>query len=175
MRRALEISNELERDGLIGRHAIIRSVAIIYYAGPISTDDLDICFLHSHSKDEIFSMKPIYDYLKSRGFKPIEFTVLIEGVKVQLIPSIGPLSNEAVSSAKKVTLFGTPARVVGPEYLLAMKLEASRPKDYVHIIHLLDNSREPIDLSIAEKLFSKFGLNDHWNKFLSSTLWKSKR
>ena len=120
-------------------------------------------------------MKPIYDYLASRGIKPIDFTVLIEGVKVQLIPSTGPLSDEAVSSARKVTLFGIPTRVVGPEYLLAMKLEASRPKDYVHIIHLLDNSREPVDLSIAEKLFSKFGLNDRWNKFLSSTLWTSKR
>ena len=174
MKLALETAKEMETLGVIGKHAIIGSVAIIYYAGPISTDDLDICFLHGLRTTQIFSMRAIYEYLQSKGFQPVDFTVLIGGVKVQFIPSTGPLSDEAVSTSTEVTLFGVTTRVITPAYLLAMKLEASRPKDYVHILYLLDNSNEVIDLQRAATLFSKFGLIDKWNKFLSSTLWKPK-
>ena len=174
MKLALDTANEMERLGLIGRHAIIGSVAVIYYSGPISTDDLDICFLHGHTTDQIFSMKTIYEYLQSKGFQPIDFTVLIGGVKVQFMPSTGPLSDEAVSLAKQVTLFGVPTRVVTAEYLLAMKVDASRPKDYTHIVHLLDNSRETIDLTLGETVLAKFGLIDKWNRFLAISMWKPK-
>jgi hypothetical protein len=174
LKLALETAHEMQQVGLIGKHAIIGSVAVIYYAGPISTDDLDICFLHELKAAEIFSMKRIYEYLLSKGFQPVDFTVLIGGVKVQFIPSTSPLSDEAVLSSQEVTLFGVSTRVVTPVYLLAMKLEASRPKDYAHILFLLDNSKEPIDLKRTETILSTFGLVEKWNRFLSSTQWKPK-
>ncbi len=60
------------------------------------------------------------------------------------------------------------------EYLLAMKVDASRPKHYTHIVHLLDNSREKIDLKLAETVLAKFGLIDKWNRFLALSMWKPK-
>jgi hypothetical protein len=169
---ALETANEMEQLGLIGKYAIIGSVAVIYYSGPISTDDLGICFLHGLATDQIFSMKKIYDYLQSKGFQPVDFTVLIGGVKVQFVPSTGRLLDEAVSFSKQVTLFAVSTRVVTAEYLLAMKVDASRPKDYTHIVHLLENSREKIDLKFTETVLAKFGLIDKWNRFLAFSMWK---
>lgn len=174
MKRALETANAMRDSGLIGSYAIVGSIAIIYYASPINTDDLDIFFLHETGPSEIFSMQKIYDYLISHGFEPKDFTVNIEGVKVQFVPSTGALSDEAITTAAQATVFGTETRIATPEYLIAMKLSAGRPKDFAHIAHLLENSRIAVDFKRLETLLSRFQLQQAWNRFLGMGLWASK-
>ena len=172
MKTALETANEMEKLGTIGRYAIAGSVAIIYYASPVDTDDLDIFFLHGLKDAEIFSMEKIYEHLKSRGFFPERFTVTIDGVKVQFVPSTGPLSDEALEAAEEATLFGVQTRVIIPEYLIALKLQAGRSKDFIHIIHLLDTSTRQIDFQALGKILNRFGMSQKWTQFLEKTSWK---
>ena len=56
-----------------------------------------------------------------------------------------------------------------PEYLIALKLVAGRPKDYTHILNLLSNAQ--IDFSKLAEIVSRFDLTDKWNRFLGATLW----
>jgi predicted nucleotidyltransferase len=172
MKTALETANEMERLGIIGRYAIAGSVAIIYYAAPVDTDDLDIFFLHGLKSTEVFSMASIYKHLLTKGFVPERFTVIIDGVKVQFVPSTGPLSDEALEAAEEVTVFGVKTRVIVPEYLIALKLQAGRPKDFLHVIHLLDTSRRTIDLRRLEEIVAKHGMSDKWTQFQEKTSWK---
>lgn len=171
MKRALETITEMENAGVIGRHAIVGSVALIYYAEPVDTQDVDIFFLHSLAANEIFSMEKIYEYLGSRGFQPQDFTVVIGGVRVQLVPSTGKLSDEAINTAKKVILFEVETRVATPEYLIALKLVASRPKDFVHILHLLSTTNTPINFDLLGELIDRFDLRKRWDRFLEISQW----
>lgn len=172
MKTALETANEMEGLGIIGRYAIAGSVAIIYYATPVDTDDLDIFFLHDLGENMIFSMEKIYKQLISKGFTPEKFTVIIDGVKVQFVPSTGPLSDEALGAAEEVTVFGVKTRVIIPEYMIALKLHAGRPKDFAHMIHLLDTSRREIDFHKLEGIVKKHGISHKWAHFLEITSWK---
>ena len=172
MKTALETANEMERLGLIGKYAIAGSVAVIYFATPVDTDDLDIFFLHGLRVNEIFSMQQIYEHLKSKGFLPERFTVMMDGVKVQFVPSTGELSNEALEKAEVVTLFGVTTRVIIPEYLIALKLIAGRSKDFIHIIHLMDTSRRQIDFGLLDEILERFGMKERWLQFLERSSWK---
>lgn len=172
MKIALETANEMEKLGIIGKYAIAGSVAVIYYAEPIDTEDLDLFFLHQAGVSEIFSMEPIYDYFRKRSLEISDFTVMIGGVRVQFVPSTGPLSDEAIETSRSVSLFGAATRVIGPEYLIVLKLTAGRGKDLTHIMHLLETTSEKIDYDLLEQLVSRFGLADIWKRFLGMTLWK---
>ena len=172
MKTALETANEMEQLGIIGTYAIAGSVAIIYYASPVDTDDLDIFFRHGLGSEQIFSMEQIYKHLLSKGFVPERFTVMIDGVKVQFVPSTGPLSDEALEAAEVVSLFGVQTRVITPEYLIALKLDAGRPKDFIHIIHLLDTSIREIDFQKLEEILARSGMSAKWTQFVEKTSWK---
>jgi hypothetical protein len=172
MKIALQTANEMEASGLIGKYSIAGSVAIIYYATPIATDDLDLFFLHSQKQDEIFSMQPIYEFLLKKRFKPENFTVWIGGVKVQFVPSTGELMNEAIEKSRDVAFFDVPTRIVTPEYLIALKLVAGRPKDLTHIVLLLNSPRSGIDLNSLVNLLRRYNIEDKWVRFLEVTQWK---
>ncbi|MCI0416259.1 nucleotidyltransferase [bacterium] len=175
MKVALQTANEMEVSGLIGKYSIAGSVAIIYYATPIATDDLDLFFLHSQKPDEIFSMQAIYEFLQRKGCRPENFTVWIGGVKVQFIPSTGALMDEAINKSQEVVLFGMNTRVVTPEYLIALKLIAGRPKDVAHIILLLNSSRIGVQLNSLLDVLKRYNIEEKWTKFLEVTQWKPKQ
>ncbi len=169
MREALETANEMQSLGIIGAYAVIGSVAVIYWGTPTDTGDLDIAFLHGLESHEIFSMSEIYRYFDEHDLKVEDFTVWIGGVKVQFVPSTGPLSDEAIAKAQDVVWFDVKTRVALPEYVIALKLVASRTKDYTHILNLLSNAQ--VDFSILNGIISRFELKDKWNRFLGATLW----
>ena len=171
MRLALEAANEMEQLSIIGKYAIAGSVAIIYYAEPIDTEDLDIFFLHETKASEIFSMQEIYKYFSEKGFTVSDFTVYIGGVKVQFVPSTSSLSDESIQNAREVAIFGVKTRVVSPEYLVALKLRAGRGKDYTHILHLLGTTSIPIDFGAIDAILLRHNLREKWDRFLELTQW----
>lgn len=67
------------------------------------------------------------------------------------------------------------AGLIGPEYLIAMKLSAARPKDFTHIAHLFENSKVAIDFPLLQSLLSRFGLQTVWDRFLGTGLWIPKK
>jgi len=121
MEKVLRVLNDLERRGFITRYAIGGATAAMFYSEPILTYDLDVfIFLHP-PQGKLISLAPLYDHLKSQGYKDKGEHIVIEGVPVQLIPAYNALVAEAVEQAKEVTYKKIKTRVLRLEHLERMK------------------------------------------------------
>src|SRR5271170_6723508 len=100
----LELINQLEREGIIQKPTIGGSVAIMYYAQPVKTDDLDM-FCHIPNRGLLIDLGPIYNRLEELGCKVKDLYISIRGVDVQfLVPANQPLVEEALENAASVTI-----------------------------------------------------------------------
>jgi len=68
------------------------------------------------------SLDPIYRWAEANGYPVSEEHLVIEGVPTQIVPSPGPLADEAIRSAGTLDYEGVSVRVVRPEYLIALYL-----------------------------------------------------
>lgn len=95
MEKTLKVFNELERTGLIRRYVIGGGIAVLFYAEPILTYDLDVFYLlpvchppaagRSGSPAErggLITLSPIYEYLQKKGYSVQEEHIVIEGIPV---------------------------------------------------------------------------------------------
>ena len=162
MKLALQTINDLEREGLIGRHAIGGAMALLFHDEPVVTYDLDIfCVLPQSGL--LVSLEPIYSALKARGFTAEAEAVVIGGVPVQLIPAYNELVAEALDRAESRTFEGVPVRVVSMEHLMAIMLQTNRPKDRERLAMLAGN--ESVDTERLSDVLLRHQLADAWNRF----------
>jgi predicted nucleotidyltransferase len=158
----LELINQLEREGIIKQPTIGGSVAIMYYAQPVKTDDLDI-FCCMPNRGLLLDLQPIYKRLEDLGCKVRDLYINIRGVDVQfLVPANQPLVEEALENAASVTIEKVTTHIFEYEYALAVKAEAGRPKDWAHIATALE-SAEP-DKSKLDAILTKYGLMEKWRR-----------
>jgi len=68
LEKALKVTNELKKSGLIKAYAIGGGIAATYYIEPILTYDLDIFFIPRAEGLDVLS--PVYEELKKRGYTP---------------------------------------------------------------------------------------------------------
>ncbi len=130
MERTIEVLNQLEREGVFRRYAIGDAVAVLFYAEPVLTYDLDVFVLPaSEGSSELVDLSPIYRRLAELGHHPDREAVIVAGVPVQVIPAYTPLVEEAVALAEEVRFGDARTRVVGYEHLLAIMAQTGRPKD----------------------------------------------
>jgi hypothetical protein len=137
LEKTLQILNELETRGLVKKYAIGGGIAVLYYAEPILTFDLDVFCLLPEQEGRPVTLSPIYSYLKDKGYKSDEEHIIIEGLPVQFIPVYNKLVEEALDNAVTIKYKKVNTRIVSIEYLLAIMLQTSRPKDRERIIMLL--------------------------------------
>jgi hypothetical protein len=71
------------------------------------------------------SLTAVYDWAKGLGIAVQSEHLMIEGVPVQLLPAYNALIEEAVAEAIEHDYEGVPARVVDPEHLVALALQAA--------------------------------------------------
>jgi len=70
MKATLEVINQMQSDGVIGRYAIGGAVGATLYLEPVATLDIDIFVsLSSLPGAVLLTLSPIYDYLTSLGHK----------------------------------------------------------------------------------------------------------
>ena len=147
----LELINQLESEGIIRKPTIGDSVAIIYYAQPVKTDDLDL-FCYIPNRGILIDLGPIYNRLESLGCKIRDLYINVRGVDVQfLVPDNQPLVEEALDNAAPVTIDNVKFHIFEYEYALAVKAEAGRAKDWAHIATALESATPN-----KEKLDSRF-------------------
>lgn len=115
--------NELKAAGLFREYAVGGGMAVLFYAEPVNTYDVDVFVFLPPQEGLLISMTPLYDALRGRGFGFEAEHVLIHGVPVQFLPAYNPLVEEAVAEAPAHDFEGVPVRVVGPEYLAALALQ----------------------------------------------------
>ena len=129
MRATLEVINQMQADGVIGKYAIGGAVGATLYLEPAATLDVDIfVVLPTAPGALLLSLTPIYDYLKARGGKVKDEYVEIGGWPVQFLPLGNELEQEAVDQAVATTVDGVPTWVMAPEHLVAIALRTAVSK-----------------------------------------------
>jgi len=120
------ILNEMRVERVIDDYAIGEALAMLFYAEPTRTYDLDVfVVLPARSSSlALTSLHDVYAWTAARGFLPDAEHVLIHGVPVQFLPSYNPLVQESIKTARNLEYAGVPVRVVGPEHLVALAIQA---------------------------------------------------
>jgi hypothetical protein len=120
--------NALRRDGLIEDYAVGGAMAMLFWAEPVLTFDLDVFVLFPKADSPILSLEPLYAALRARGFEPVAEHVVVHGTPVQFLPSSNELGDEAIATAVVKAIDAVPFRVMRPEYLIALWLQAGGSK-----------------------------------------------
>jgi len=160
VKRTLEVLNELEREGVFTRYAIGGAMAATFYTEPVLTFDLDVFVLLQSSGTGLVSLAPIYDALRTRGYKEEQECILIEGVPVQFLPAYNALIEEALAQAREIDYEGVPARVVRAEHLIAICLQTGRAKDRARVAMLREQAH--LDHELLADILNRHQLEDKW-------------
>lgn len=116
-------------------------------------------------------LKPIYDFLRSRGHEPEGDAVNIHGWPVQFLPAESPLLKEAVERAVTVDFEGVPVRVITAEHLAAIALQTGRAKDFTRLLAFVESGA--LDSRVLQDILTRHQLTEAWNKFESKYLSNS--
>lgn len=167
MEATLAVLNALADDGVIDQYAIGGAVAAIFWVEPFDTIDLDVFVLLSPAAHPLDPLRGVIDALSARGYSFEGDLLMIEGVPVQFIPADDEagLRKEALAEAAEHRYLGSvPTRIIRPDYLIALALEAHRAKDYERVFRLLTEA--DVDRGKVSSLIERFGLQGPWEIFL---------
>jgi hypothetical protein len=149
----LRAANELVSAGLIKDYALGGALAAIYYTEPFTTYYADIIFIPG---DETLTGIPaIYSHLQSKGCRIEHEHVLVKDFPVQFLAARG-LTEEAVRKAASIEYEGVPAKVFGPEYIIAIAASVGRYKDLARIEQLM--SQTTIDEALLDDILRRYNL-----------------
>ena len=155
------VLNDMKSDGLIEDYAIGGAMAVLFYAEPTRTFDVDVFVLLPSSEETIVVMTPIYAWLESRGFEPRAEHVIIHGVPVQLIPAYNDLVEAAITKARVHDYDDVPVRVTPPEHLVAIAFQTGGGKRRERAFQLLETA--DIDRDLIDELLSRHGIQGFWS------------
>ncbi|OFV88517.1 MAG: hypothetical protein A2V74_08745 [Acidobacteria bacterium RBG_16_70_10] len=132
------VLNELRSERVVEDYAVGGAMAVLFYAEPARTYDLDVFVTLHGSAESLLDLSALYGCLKGRGFTPDAGHVLIHGVPVQFLPVYNRLVAVAVAEARELSYDDTPVRVVSPEYLVALALQAGGSRRRERAAQLLE-------------------------------------
>lgn len=156
MDKAIKVINEMLSKGIMKKYAVGGAVAAIFYVEPILTYDLDVFFEPAEGNEDLLALSSVYDYLKGKGYKTEKEHILIEGIPVQFLPIYNELVEDAVDNARRLKYRNTTVNVLTQEYLIAIMIQTSRPKDKERIAKFLDEGNA--DETHLEKILEKHNL-----------------
>ena len=112
-------------EGVVRDYAVGGATAVLFYAEPTRTYDVDVfALLPSMDQSELLALAPIYRWAESRGFTVDAEHLIVHGVPVQILPAYNALVTEAIQTARVHEYQGVPVRVVDPEHLIALAVQA---------------------------------------------------
>jgi len=166
MEKALRELNRLKRQGIIGDYAIGGGIAVLYYAEPVLTYDLDIFASLPETPGGLVDIPRVYRHLQERGYTVKGRHIDIGGTLVELIPiPLGStLEKEAIEKALDISYKSVRTSVLGVQHLIAILLKAGRHKDLGHIRTLLDQA--DVDMKSLEDILERHGLRKRWLRFV---------
>lgn len=164
MKRALELINRMQADGVIGGYAIGGAVGATLYLEPAATLDIDIFVsFPGSSGTSLVTLSPIYDYLKRHGGTAEGEHIVVGGWPVQFLPVSNALEEEGLRQATQIELESEPAWVMKAEHLVAIALQTGRPKDYARILQFLE--QDAVDRDKLQHIIDAHALAAKWSKF----------
>lgn len=129
--------NRLEESGLIEAYAIGEATAVLFYAEPTRTYDLDVfVLLPASERHDLAPLPAIYEWARREQHVTDAEHIVITGVPVQFLPAYTALVEESIRHARGFEYEGIPVRVVGPEHLVALAVEAggARRRERAHLL-----------------------------------------
>lgn len=118
------VLNEMRAARVVDGYAIGGATAVLFYAEPARTYDLNVFVTLPATSAGLALLSGIHEWTAARGFTALGEHVLIYGVPVQFLPAHNPLVEEAVAEARELDYEDVKVRVIGPEHLAALALEA---------------------------------------------------
>jgi len=166
MKKTFHIINNLEKEGVIQGYAMGGAAALLFYAEPALTFDIDIfIFLPDNTNIKKFvDLSPLYKTLESKGYRAEKEHVMIEGVPVQFIPVYNSLVEEAVKQASIKKYEGIEIKVLKIEYLLAVMIDTNRPKDRERLKRLLNEVS--FDQKMLDLILDRHSLRRKWEMYV---------
>jgi hypothetical protein len=160
----LEIVNQMQAAGVIGKYAIGGAVGATFYLDPAATVDLDIFVeLPNPRGGTLISLEPVYRFLKSRGGTELDEYIVIGGWPVQVLPPSNPLEEEAIREAVATEADSVPTWVMRAEYLVAIALSVGRAKDHARVLKFLE--QKVVDREKLEAVLERHNLTSKWKEF----------
>jgi hypothetical protein len=121
--------NGLKATGVVRDYAIGGATAALFYAEPARTYDVDVFVVMEPAPPaSLVSLEPFYAWARTRAFGVDAEHILVHGVPVQFLPAHNSLAESAVLLARTLDYDGVPVRVVDPEHLAALALQAGGHK-----------------------------------------------
>jgi hypothetical protein len=148
-----QILNEMKSDGIIEDYAIGGAMAVLFYAEPTRTYDLDVFVRLPDTQSSIVVLTPVYGWLDARGFEAEAEHVMVHGVPVQLIPAYNELVEEAISNALEHDYDDVSVRVTPPEHLVALAFQTGGGKRRERAYQLLETT--DLDRAKLEEILSR--------------------
>ena len=112
-------------EGIVLEYALGGATAVLFYAEPTRTYDLDVfAILPADAMQSLAPLTDVYEWAQRQGFALESEHVIVHGVPVQLLLAHNALVTEAVRTARVHDYEGVPVRVVAPEHLVALALQA---------------------------------------------------
>jgi hypothetical protein len=163
VKATLELINQMQSDGLIGRYAIGGAVGATFYLAPAATVDVDIFATFPSQPDEsLLSLAPIYEYLKARGCREEDEYIVVGDWPVQFPPSDN-LDREAIAESVATEIEGVRTWVLTAEHLVAIALRTGRPKYHSRILQFLE--QRALDRTKLRRIIKQHGLASKWDQF----------
>jgi hypothetical protein len=166
MEKTFKVINEMLSAGVIDAYALGGAMAAIRYVEPFQTEDVDVFVSITVEASDLEPLKPIYAYLKTRGYFSNDVYIKIEDWDVQFLPVFDELTEEGVTEADDVDLNGEVIKVMKPEYLVAIMLKAGRLKDFARVKMFFDQAK--VDETKLKALIDRFDLQEKWQKYLQN-------
>jgi len=164
--RLLRLFNEATDKGLITKYAIAGGFAVEFYGAPINTVDIDFLGVFPQTASGLLDPSVYFDFFRSKGADTSGEYLVMNGLRFQIIPANQGLDAEALEAATGVSEAGIRFFVVTLEHLIAMKLNAWRYKDRLHINHLLDSGLNPNESRLLS-ILQRYGLETRWAQLLT--------
>jgi len=150
------VLNGLRADGVIEEYAVGGAMAMVFWAEPTATFDLDVFVFLPEPASLIVSLEPLYAALQGRGFNAVSEHVMIHGTPVQFLVSPNELGDEAIEMAAEHELDGVTFRVMRPEHLCALWLQAGGAKRRERVEVLRQSG--VLDETLLQRLLTKYGI-----------------
>ena len=151
------VLNEIQEDRVVESYAVGGAMAMLFYAEPTRTYDLDVfVMLPKGASSILVSLDDIYKWARSRQL-PLEAEhVLIHGVPVQFLPAHNELVEEAISAARTLDYESVTVRVVGPEHLVALAIQAGGSRRRERAWQLIESG--DIDRALLQSILARHHL-----------------
>jgi hypothetical protein len=138
-------------------YAIGGATAVLFYAEPTRTYDLDVFVSLPSVGAEPAPLSGVYEWTRARGFTSMAAHVMIHGVPVQFLPTPDALAGEAIREARDLDYDGVNVRVIDPEHLVALALQAGGARRRERSWQLFEAGQ--IDRDRLRELLSTYSIN----------------